>query len=69
MNKFEKVKLYYEKCLWDKSRVRNAVVKGWITAEEYESITGEPYKKSVITEEEYKSIVEEETAVGGEVTE
>lgn len=69
MNKFEKVKLYYEKGLWDKSRVRNAVVKGWITAEEYESITGEPYENSVITEEEYKSIVEEETADGREVTE
>lgn len=69
MNKFEKVKLYYEKGLWDKSRVRNAVVKGWITADEYESIAGEPYEKSVITEEEYKSIVEEEAAIGGEIAE
>ena len=57
MNKFEKVKLYYEKGLWDKSRVRNAVVKGWITAEEYENIIGKPYEKGVITKEEYKSIV------------
>ena len=58
MNRFEKVKLYYEKGLWDKSRVRNAVVKGWITAEEYENIIGEPYEKSVITKEEYNAIVE-----------
>lgn len=69
MNKVERVKYYYEKGLWDKSRVRNAVIKGWITAEEYESIVGEPYEKGVITKEEYKSIVEEETVVGGEVME
>ena len=43
MNKFEKVKLYYEKGLWDKSRVRNAVVKGWITVDEYETIIGKSY--------------------------
>ena len=47
MNKFEKVKLYYEKGLWDKSRVRNAVVKGWITAEEYETIVGEPCEEEI----------------------
>lgn len=41
--KFEKVKSYYERCLWDISRVRNAVVKGWITAEEFFIITGEIY--------------------------
>ena len=40
--KFELVKSYYEKGLWDKTRVRNAVGK-WITAEEYEEITGEPF--------------------------
>ena len=47
MNKFEKVQLYYEKGLWDKSRVRNAVIKGWITAEEYENIVGVPYEEEV----------------------
>lgn len=41
--KFYKVKKYYESGLWTKSMVRNAVVKNWITAEEYEEITGEPY--------------------------
>lgn len=42
-SKFEKVKSYYERELWGISRVRDAVVKGWITAEEYFIITGEPY--------------------------
>ena len=40
---FEKVKAYYEQGLWDKARVRNAVGR-WITAVEYEDITGEPYE-------------------------
>lgn len=39
---FEKVKNYYDRGLWNKTRVYNAVGK-WITAEEYELITGEPY--------------------------
>lgn len=42
---FEKVKSYYDSGLWDEIRVRNAVVKGWITAEEYEEITGNIYPK------------------------
>ena len=41
---FEKVKFYYDNGLWDKTRVADAVVKHWITAEEYELITGEPYE-------------------------
>ena len=40
---FEKVKKYYDSGLWNKTMVRNAVVKRWITAEEYEEITGEAY--------------------------
>ena len=43
--KFAKVKRYYDEGLWSKSMVRNAVVKGWITAEEYELIVGEPYEE------------------------
>lgn len=39
---FEKVKGYYEKELWSKNRVYNAVGK-WITEEEYRQITGEEY--------------------------
>lgn len=42
--KFEKVKSYYDAGLWSKTRVRNAVVKNWITAEEYRLITGEEYQ-------------------------
>ena len=40
---FEKVKGYYDAGLWNKARVRNAVVKNWITADEYFEITGETY--------------------------
>lgn len=42
-SKFYKVKEYYDKGLWNIYRVRNAVVKNWITAEEFEEITGESY--------------------------
>lgn len=41
--KFELVKMYYDSGLWKKKAVRNAVVREWITAEEYEEITGEVY--------------------------
>lgn len=41
--KFNLVKKYYDSGLWNKEMVRNAVVKGWITAAEYEEITGEVY--------------------------
>lgn len=41
--KFNLVKSYYDKGMWNKEMVRNAVVKEWITAEEYELITGEKY--------------------------
>lgn len=43
--KYNKVKNYYDSGLWNKAMVRNAVVKGWITAEEYELITGEAYDR------------------------
>ena len=42
-SKFQKVKYYYDNGLWNINRVRNAVVKNWITAEEFEEITGESY--------------------------
>ena len=42
--KFEKVKRYYDFGLWNKVMVKNAVKKDWITAEEYQLITGEPYE-------------------------
>lgn len=41
---FEKVKNYYAQKLWPKTWVKNAVIKGWITSEEYKAITGEDYE-------------------------
>lgn len=43
MSWFDKIKDFYERGLWNKTMVRNAVVKGKITADEYELITGEKY--------------------------
>lgn len=40
---YEKVKNYYDKGLWSVERVRQAVVKGWITEAEFAEITGEEY--------------------------
>ena len=42
--KYQIVKDYYDNGMWSKKKVRNAVVKEWITPEEYEEITGEPYE-------------------------
>ncbi len=42
--KFYIVKNYYDSGMWKKKAVRNAVKKGWITPEECEEITGEPYE-------------------------
>jgi hypothetical protein len=41
--KYYKVLEYYRSGAWSISRVRNAVVKGWITEEEFTLITGEEY--------------------------
>lgn len=41
--KFGKVKNYYDRGLWTLGMVRNAVVKNWISAPEFEEITGEVY--------------------------
>lgn len=40
---YEKVKSYYNRGLWNLARVKKAVEKGWITEEEYQEITGQPY--------------------------
>lgn len=42
---YDKIKKFYDLGLWTKEMVKNAVVKGIITEEEYADITGEPYKK------------------------
>ena len=41
--KFDLVKGYYDSGFWKKKAVKRAVANGWITAEEYEEITGEVY--------------------------
>lgn len=40
---FEKIKEYYDRGLWNKEMVRNAVIKGKITEAQYKEITGEDY--------------------------
>ena len=40
---FDKVKKYYKNGMWSINMVRNAVVKEWITEEEFKEITGEDY--------------------------
>ncbi len=40
---YEKIKAWYELGVWNEERVRNAVVKGKITADEYTQITGKAY--------------------------
>lgn len=38
---YEKIKEYYNAGLWSEERVRNMVIKGVITEEEFYDITGE----------------------------
>lgn len=40
---YTKIKGWYEAGWWTKKMVKNAVIKKWITAEEYKIITGEDY--------------------------
>ena len=44
--KYEKVKRYFDDGLWSINRVADAVIKGWITAEEFEKITGNRYEET-----------------------
>lgn len=44
MNKFEKVKSFFEARLWPLSWVQDAVDR-WITADEFREITGQLYEK------------------------
>ena len=41
---FEKIKKWYGSGMWTKKMVRNAVIKGKITEDEYTEITGEEYE-------------------------
>ncbi|MGO5592783.1 XkdX family protein [Acidaminococcus sp. HCP3S3_G9_1] len=40
---FKKIKVWYEAGYWNTEMVKNAVVKGKITTEEYKAITGKEY--------------------------
>lgn len=40
---FETIKQFYDKHLWTKKMVGNAVEKGLITSEQYEDITGNKF--------------------------
>ena len=42
---YDKIKSYYDSGLWSEVRVRNMVIKGIITAEEYKAIIGKEYKE------------------------
>lgn len=42
---YNKIKSYYDSGLWSEIRVKNMVVKGIITEEEYKAIIGKEYKK------------------------
>lgn len=42
--KFNTVKAAYDRGSWNKEMVKNAVIKKWITEEEYMLIIGEPYE-------------------------
>lgn len=38
--RYELVKGYYDKQLWTRKMLKNAVIKGWITQDEYDEIVG-----------------------------
>ena len=42
---YDKIKSYYDSGLWSEVRVRNMVIKGIITEEEYKAIIGTEYKE------------------------
>lgn len=41
---YETLKRLYTEGRLTKEGLANAVIKGWITAEQYQEITGEPYE-------------------------
>ena len=42
---YEKIKNYYDTGLWSEERVRNIVIKGIITKEEYKDIIDKEYEE------------------------
>lgn len=43
---YNQIKEWYDQGRWSKKKVADAVIKGKITAEEYELITGEAYPEN-----------------------
>jgi hypothetical protein len=43
--RYEQVKGYWDNYLWNETRLRNAVLKLWITAAEFTEITGIDYNQ------------------------
>ncbi len=41
--KYGQLKEYYRLGMWTEEKLKTAVVKNWITSEEYKSITGHEY--------------------------
>lgn len=41
--KFELLKKYFDYGLWNKEKLKNAVIKDWISKDEFELITDEEY--------------------------
>lgn len=41
---FNRIKQYYDSGKWSETAVKKAVERGWITAAEYENITGKIYE-------------------------
>ena len=41
---YDKIKTYYDTGLWSEARVKNMVIKGIITEEEYSTIVGKDYE-------------------------
>lgn len=43
--KFSAVKNYFDLGVWNETRMRNAVIKNWITEDEFKEIVGKKYEK------------------------
>lgn len=44
-DKYDDVLALYKNRIWNITRVKNAVIKNWITPQEFQEITGEPYEE------------------------
>lgn len=42
--RYEELMKYYDLGLWDETRIKKAVIRGWLTPEEYKKITGKEYE-------------------------